>query len=71
MIGIEIEAEIMRVTTLLGNASILDQTGFEHGSPLITGGLFSNGGRPDINGWASTFQSEVRILTVNISALSI
>ncbi|KAF8414317.1 hypothetical protein HHK36_002318 [Tetracentron sinense] len=50
--------EIMRVTTLLGNASLLDQTGFEHASPLTSGGLFSNGGGADINGWASAFQSE-------------
>ncbi|XP_073003021.1 KH domain-containing protein At5g56140-like [Typha latifolia] len=50
--------EILRVTTLLGNASVLDQTGLEHGSPLISGGLFPNGGPADINGWPSSFQSE-------------
>ncbi|CAL9060889.1 unnamed protein product [Musa banksii] len=50
--------EILRITTLLENASLLDQTGLEHGSPLITGGVFSNGGAADMNGWASTFQSE-------------
>ncbi|XP_008782987.1 KH domain-containing protein At5g56140 [Phoenix dactylifera] len=50
--------EILRVTTLLGNASLLDQTGLEHGSPLTTGGLFSNGGAADMNGWASPFQPE-------------
>ncbi|WOL19207.1 KH domain-containing protein [Canna indica] len=50
--------EILRVTTLLENASLLDQTGLEHGSPLITGGLFPNGGAVDMNGWASAFQSE-------------
>ncbi|KAJ0965259.1 hypothetical protein J5N97_026397 [Dioscorea zingiberensis] len=49
--------EILRVTTLLGNASLLDQSGLEHGSPLNTGGLFSNGAA-DMNGWASTFQQE-------------
>uniref|UniRef100_A0A1D1XI15 KH domain-containing protein At5g56140 n=1 Tax=Anthurium amnicola TaxID=1678845 RepID=A0A1D1XI15_9ARAE len=49
--------EILRVTTLLGNASLLDQNGLEHGSPLTTGGLFSNGAA-DMNGWASAFQSE-------------
>ncbi|XP_008805545.1 KH domain-containing protein At5g56140-like isoform X2 [Phoenix dactylifera] len=50
--------EILRVTTLLGNASLLDQSGLEHGSPLITGGLFSNGGAADMSGWASAFRSE-------------
>ncbi|XP_042472832.1 KH domain-containing protein At5g56140-like [Zingiber officinale] len=50
--------EILRVTKLLENASLLDQSGFEHGSPLITGGLFPNGGIADMNSWASTFQSE-------------
>ncbi|XP_073117977.1 KH domain-containing protein At5g56140-like isoform X2 [Elaeis guineensis] len=35
-----------------------DQTGLEHGSPLTTGGLFSNGGAADMNGWASPFQPE-------------
>ncbi|KAK1317381.1 KH domain-containing protein [Acorus calamus] len=48
--------EILRVTTLLGNASLLDQGGIEHASPLSTGGMFSNGGAAD--GWASAFQSE-------------
>ncbi|OAY64234.1 KH domain-containing protein At5g56140-like [Ananas comosus] len=47
--------EILRVTTLLGNASVLDQ---EHGSPLINGGLFPNGGPANMNGWASPYQSE-------------
>ncbi|KAF3782704.1 KH domain-containing protein [Nymphaea thermarum] len=60
--------EILRVTTLLGNASFLDQTGLEHASPLTSGGLFSNGA--DRNVWAPTFHSEVRILTINITTLS-
>ncbi|MQL78323.1 hypothetical protein Taro_010763 [Colocasia esculenta] len=50
--------EILRVTTLLGNASLLDQSGLEHGRPLSTGGLFANGRAADMNGWASAFQSE-------------
>uniref|UniRef100_A0A2P2LYB5 STAR protein homodimerisation region domain-containing protein n=1 Tax=Rhizophora mucronata TaxID=61149 RepID=A0A2P2LYB5_RHIMU len=50
--------EIVRVTTLLGNASVLGQSGLEHASPLPSGGIFSNGGA-DANGWASRFQSEV------------
>lgn len=50
--------EIMRVTTLLGNASVLGQSGLEHGSPLTSGGIFSNGGA-DMNGLASRFQSEI------------
>ncbi|KAG5034661.1 hypothetical protein AAZX31_04G106200 [Glycine max] len=49
--------EILRVTTLMGNASVLGQSGLEHASPLATGGIFSNGGA-DVNGWASRFQSE-------------
>lgn len=52
--------EILRVTTLLGNASILDQTGLDHARPLPSGGMYSNGGA-DMNGWAPPFQSEVRI----------
>lgn len=59
-------AEILRVTTLLGNASVLGQSGFEHASPLASGGIFPNGGA-DLNGWPSRFQSEVRILTINIT----
>ncbi|KAG0466284.1 hypothetical protein HPP92_017864 [Vanilla planifolia] len=50
--------EILRVTTLLGNASVLDQGGIEHGRTLVTGGLFSNGAAADLNGWASAFQTE-------------
>lgn len=61
-------AEILRVTTLMGNASVLGQSGLEHASPLATGGIFSNGGA-DVNGWASRFQSEVWILTINITSL--
>ncbi|XP_043688799.1 KH domain-containing protein At5g56140-like [Telopea speciosissima] len=51
--------EILRVTTLLGNASLLDQNGLEHASPLTSsGGIFSNGGGADMNGWASAIKSE-------------
>ncbi|KAJ6752546.1 hypothetical protein OIU85_002916 [Salix viminalis] len=50
--------EILRVTTLLGNASVLGQSGLEHASPLASGGTFSNGAA-DANGWASRFQSEM------------
>ncbi|KAK8969408.1 KH domain-containing protein [Platanthera guangdongensis] len=50
--------EILRVTTLLGNASILDQIGIKHGRPLSTGGFYSNGAAADLNGWTSTFQPE-------------
>ncbi|ONH99508.1 hypothetical protein PRUPE_6G033400 [Prunus persica] len=53
-----INQEILRVTTLLGNASVLGQSGLEHASPLASGGMFSNGGA-DVNGWASRFQSEM------------
>ncbi|TYH75138.1 hypothetical protein ES332_D05G452600v1 [Gossypium tomentosum] len=58
--------EILRVTTLLGNASVLGQSGLEQASPLASGGIFSNGGA-DMNGWTSRFQSEVWILTINIT----
>ncbi|CAK7323882.1 unnamed protein product [Dovyalis caffra] len=51
-------SEILRVTTLLGNASVLGQSGLEHASPLPSGGIFSNGAA-DTNGWASRFQSEM------------
>lgn len=44
---------------LLGNASVLDQSGLEHGSPMTTGRLFSNGAAIDMNGWASAFKSDV------------
>ncbi|XP_022139476.1 KH domain-containing protein At5g56140-like isoform X1 [Momordica charantia] len=50
--------EILRVTTLLGKASVLGQSGLEHASPLASGGIFSNGGA-DMNGWPSRFQSEM------------
>ncbi|EAZ24441.1 hypothetical protein OsJ_08192 [Oryza sativa Japonica Group] len=50
--------EILRVSTLLENASLLNQSGLEHGSPLTTGGLYSNGAAADMNGWTSAFQSE-------------
>ncbi|XP_019196423.1 PREDICTED: KH domain-containing protein At5g56140-like isoform X3 [Ipomoea nil] len=49
--------EILRVTTILENALILDQSGLEHASPMASGGLFSNGGA-NMDRWASRFQSE-------------
>ncbi|KAF4349118.1 hypothetical protein F8388_024386 [Cannabis sativa] len=54
-------AEILRVTTLLGNASVLGQSGLEHASPLASGGMYSNGGA-DVNVWSSRFQSEMSSL---------
>ncbi|MBA0742564.1 hypothetical protein Gogos_015612 [Gossypium gossypioides] len=51
-------AEILRITTLLGNASVLGQNGLEQASPLASGGTFSNGGA-DMNRWMSQFQSEM------------
>ncbi|KAM6552446.1 hypothetical protein CsatB_013208 [Cannabis sativa] len=53
--------EILRVTTLLGNASVLGQSGLEHASPLASGGMYSNGGA-DVNVWSSRFQSEMSSL---------
>ncbi|KAJ0781112.1 hypothetical protein HanPI659440_Chr06g0245541 [Helianthus annuus] len=54
MLFLEIDlvgAEILRVSTLLENASVLDQSGLEHA-------MFSNGGA---NRWTSPLQSEVWI----------
>ncbi|XP_051128487.1 KH domain-containing protein At5g56140 [Andrographis paniculata] len=61
--------EILRVTTLLGNASVLEQSGLEHASPLASGGIFSNGGA-NVNRWASPFQSEISGLMQPSSAQS-
>ncbi|KAK9269489.1 hypothetical protein L1049_001264 [Liquidambar formosana] len=52
------QAEILRVTTLLGNTSVIGQSGLEHANPLASGAIFSNGGA-EVNGWASRFQSEM------------
>ncbi|CAA6670132.1 unnamed protein product [Spirodela intermedia] len=49
--------EILRVTILLGNGPLLDQSGLDLGSSQSSGGLFSNGQAGDVNGW-SPFQSE-------------
>ncbi|KAK6230006.1 hypothetical protein QUC31_001524 [Theobroma cacao] len=59
--------EILRVTTLLGNASVLGQSGLEQASPLASGGILSNGGA-DMNGWTSRFQSEMSGLVQPSSA---
>ncbi|GER52722.1 RNA-binding KH domain-containing protein [Striga asiatica] len=59
--------EILRVTTLLGNASVLEQSGLEHASPLASGGIYSNGGA-NMNRWASPFQSEMSGLMRTSSA---
>ncbi|KAJ9562879.1 hypothetical protein OSB04_008039 [Centaurea solstitialis] len=63
--------EILRVTTLLGNASVLDQSGLDqHASPLASGGMFSNGGA-NLNRWAtSPIQSEMSALLQPSSAQS-
>ncbi|GMH25056.1 hypothetical protein Nepgr_026899 [Nepenthes gracilis] len=50
--------EILRVTSMLGNAQILDQTVLEHARPPPSGGIYSNGGA-DLNGWSSPYQSEM------------
>ncbi|KZV36237.1 KH domain-containing protein-like [Dorcoceras hygrometricum] len=55
------EAEILRVSALLGNASVLEQSGLEHASPLAPGGIYSNGGA-NVSIWASPFQSEMSSL---------
>ncbi|KAK4491818.1 hypothetical protein RD792_002594, partial [Penstemon davidsonii] len=61
--------EILRVTTLLGNASVLEQSGLEHASPLASRGIFSHGGA-NVNRWPSPFQSEMPGLTQPSSATS-
>ncbi|KAA3472574.1 KH domain-containing protein [Gossypium australe] len=61
-------AEILRITTLLGNASVLGQNGLEQASPLASGGTFSNGGA-DMNRWMSQFQSEPGILWCQMPGL--
>ncbi|KAJ6376829.1 hypothetical protein OIU76_025889 [Salix suchowensis] len=52
---------------LLGNASVLGQSGLEYASPLASGGIFSNGAA-DANGWASRFQSEMSGMLRPLSA---
>ncbi|KAH6778659.1 RNA-binding KH domain-containing protein [Perilla frutescens var. hirtella] len=59
--------EILRVTTMLGSASVLEQSGLEHASPLASGGIYSNGGA-NVNRWASPFQSEMSGLMQTSSA---
>ncbi|KAL9271863.1 KH domain-containing protein [Drosera capensis] len=61
--------EIFRVTTLLGNAQILDQSGLEHARPLASGGMYSNG-RADVNGWNSPYRSEMSGLSHHSSPQS-
>ncbi|XP_022857613.1 KH domain-containing protein At5g56140-like isoform X2 [Olea europaea var. sylvestris] len=63
-----LKQEILRVTTLLGNASVLEQSGLvEHASPLASGGMYSNGGA-NVNRWPSPFQSEMSGLVKPSSA---
>ncbi|KAG2333200.1 hypothetical protein Bca52824_004380 [Brassica carinata] len=45
---------ILRVTTLLENATFLSQSGLDHTNP---GGIYQNA-RADMSGWASQFPSE-------------
>ncbi|GJN03254.1 hypothetical protein PR202_ga20677 [Eleusine coracana subsp. coracana] len=51
------QAEILHVSALLG-IPVLDQPGYQHGSPLINGGAMPNGRPVDMNGWASAVPSE-------------
>ncbi|KAI4320860.1 hypothetical protein MLD38_034301 [Melastoma candidum] len=64
-----LKQEILRVTTLLGNASVLGRSGLEHGSPMATGGMFSNGGT-NLNRWPTRFQSEMSGLMLGSSPQS-
>ncbi|KAG9143937.1 hypothetical protein Leryth_016131 [Lithospermum erythrorhizon] len=59
----------MRVTTLLGNASVLDQSMLELASPLASGGIYSNAGA-NMNRRASPFQSEISGIMQSPSAQS-
>ncbi|KAG5235935.1 KH domain-containing protein [Salix suchowensis] len=59
--------EILHVTTQLGNASVLGQSGLEYASPLASGGIFSKGAA-DANGWESRFQSEMSGMLRPLSA---
>ncbi|CAA0841141.1 KH domain-containing protein [Striga hermonthica] len=54
------QAEILRVTKLLENASILEHNGFEQASPMASAGIYTNGGAN--NRRPSPFQSEVTSL---------
>ncbi|XP_062191830.1 KH domain-containing protein At4g26480-like isoform X2 [Phragmites australis] len=49
--------EILHVSTLLG-IPVLDQPGYQHGSPLINGGAIPNGRPIEMNGWAPAIPSE-------------
>ncbi|XP_073055883.1 KH domain-containing protein At5g56140-like [Primulina eburnea] len=64
-----LDQEILRVSALLGNASVLEQSGLEHASPLASGGIYSNGGA-NVSIWASPFQSEMSSLAQPSSAQS-
>ncbi|GJS23260.1 KH domain-containing protein [Tanacetum coccineum] len=61
--------EILRVTTLLGHTSVLDQSGLEHASPLASGAMFLNGGA-NMNRWTSPNHSEMSALLQPSSAQS-
>lgn len=50
--------EILRVTTMLGSASVLDPSGLDLPSPLASGGIYPDGGA-NMSRWASPFQSEM------------
>ncbi|CAO2188897.1 unnamed protein product [Urochloa humidicola] len=49
--------EILHVSAPLG-IPVLDQTGYQHGSPLINGGAIPNGRPVEMNGWAPAIPSE-------------
>ncbi|XP_066352956.1 KH domain-containing protein At4g26480-like [Miscanthus floridulus] len=49
--------EILHVSALLG-IPVLDQPGYQHGSPLINGGAIPNGRPVEMNGWAPAIPSE-------------
>ncbi|XP_073272274.1 KH domain-containing protein At5g56140-like [Primulina huaijiensis] len=59
--------EISRVSALLGNASILEQNGFEDASPQASRGIYSNG-VANASRWASPFQTEMSGLMQSSSA---
>jgi protein quaking len=54
------------VSALLG-IPVLDQPGYQHGSPLINGGTMPNGRPVEMNGWAPAIPSEVWLLTTDVT----
>jgi len=50
--------EILHVSALLG-IPVLEQPGYQRGSPLVNGGAIPNGRPVEMNDWAPAIPSEV------------